>query len=285
MLGDIIMRYTASLWKSDELYVKMRYYFNYGKRLNLDSPSGYNEKCQWMKLYYHRQEMVVMVDKYAAKTWAANKIGDEHIVPCYGVWDKAEDIGFDALPNQFVLKCTHGCGGHFICKDKNTLDVNLVRKNFRKELRSSVYTQTREWPYKHVKPRIIAEQYLCEDDSGILTDYKFFCFNGVPRIMYMSKDGASTPHTDFFDMEWNHLPLRMRDPNSDVPPEKPKRFEEMVEIAKTLSEGWPHVRVDLYMVNGRIYFGEMTFFTLGGAVYFNPPSWNEIIGSWFQLSH
>ena len=283
MLGDYFLRKTSPLWRSDQLYLKLRYYFNFGKKLNLENPVGFNAKCQWIKLFYHRPEMTVMVDKYEAKKWAADKIGSQHVVPCYGIWDNADDIDFDVLPNQFVLKCTHGCGGHVICKEKSLLDIPKARDTIHKGLCKSTYMETREWPYKNVKPRVIAEEYLVDDDSGVLTDYKFFCFNGVPKMMYVSKDGEHTPHTDFFDMDWNRLPLHMRDPNSEIPPRKPKFFEEMKEIAQKLSAGFPHVRVDMYLVNDVIFFGEMTFFTLGGLVYFNPPSWDAIIGDWIKL--
>lgn len=283
MLGDYIMRHTSPIWLSDKIYIQLRYYFNFGKWLNLDNPTGFNAKCQWIKLYYRRPDMTTMVDKYAAKEWVANRIGSEHVVPCYGVWDSADAIDFDSLPNKFVMKCTHGCGGHIICKDKATLDIDTTRKTMRKGLKKSTYMETREWPYKNVKPRIIAEEYLSDDETGILTDYKFFCFDGEPKMMYVSKDGAHTPSTDFFDMEWNRLPLRMRDPNSEILPQKPENFDQMKVIAQKLSEGFPHVRVDLYMVNGNIYFGEMTFFTLGALVYFNPPEWDEQIGNWFNL--
>lgn len=283
MLGDYFMRKTSPLWRSDKLYLKLRYYFNFGKKLNLENPVGFNAKCQWIKLFYHRPEMTVMVDKYEAKNWVAEKIGSQHVVPCYGIWDNADDIDFDILPNQFVLKCTHGCGGHVICKDKSLLDIQKARDTMRKGLCKSTYMETREWPYRNVKPRVIAEEYLADDDSGVLTDYKFFCFNGVPKMMYVSKDGEHTPHTDFFDMDWNRLPLHMRDPNSEIPPQKPEKFEEMKEIAQKLSAGFPHVRVDMYLVKDVVFFGEMTFFSLGGLVYFNPPSWDEKIGDWFKL--
>lgn len=283
MIGDYLLNHSPRLWP-DRLYVKMRFYFNYGYRLNLDDPKGFNEKCQWLKLNYRRPEFTEMVDKYTAKAWAAKRIGQEHIVPTYGVWNSFDEIDFDRLPQSFILKCTHDSGGNVVCRDKSKLDKDAARRKLTAALAKNTFLHTREWPYKNVKPRIIAEELLKENSGdGVISDYKFFCFDGEPRVMYVSKDGAADPRTDFFDMEWNHLPVRMRDLNADVQPEKPAQFEEMRQMARTLSAGLPHVRADFYLVNGHIYFGEMTLYTCAGMPTFNPWEWNRTFGDWITL--
>lgn len=282
MVNDYIVNHTPSLW-SNELYVKLRFFFNYGYRLNLKDPKGFNEKLVWLKLFYCRSDYPSMVDKYTAKQWAAEKIGRQYVVPCYGVWDHFDDIDFDSLPKQFILKCTHDSGGNVICRDKATFDYRSAKKKIERALKKDTYKHTREWPYKNMKHRIIAEELLTEHGDDAITDYKFFCFDGEPKVMYVSKDGAADPRTDFFDMDWNHLPVRMRDLNADVTPQKPAQFEEMKALARQLSEGMPHVRVDFYLVNDKIYFGEMTFYTCAGMPTFNPWSWNRTFGDWIKL--
>lgn len=283
MIGNYLVNHTCWLWP-DELYLRLHFFFQYGYFLNLKNPKGYNEKCQWMKLYYKRPDFPDMVGKYTAKKWAAERIGDQYIVPCYGVWDHFDDIDFDQLPNQFILKVTHDSGGNAICRDKATFDKAAAKRKLEKALQKDTYKHTREWPYKYVKRAIIAEQLLVDPDGdGAITDYKFFCFNGEPKVMYVSKDGSDNPRTDFFDMDWNHLPIRMRDLNADVMPEKPAQFDEMKRLATILSKGLPHVRVDFYLVGQRIYFGEMTLWTSAGFTIFNPWEWNDTFGSWIQL--
>ena len=226
-----------------------------------------------------------MVDKYEAKKYIAEKIGEEHIIPTLGVWDKFEDIDFDCLPDQFVLKCTHDSGGLVICKDKSKLDKKAAKKKIERSLKSNYYWSGREWPYKDVKPRIIAEKYMKDDNSEWLVDYKFFCFNGEPKFMYCSMDKADDPRTDFFDMDYNRLEMRMRDPNSEVPPSKPEKFEEMAALAKILCANIPHIRVDFYQINGLVYAGELTFYHMGGFAKIYPEKWMDILGDWIKLPY
>lgn len=263
---------------SDEQYLKLKYKNVFGKELDLENPKTFNEKLQWLKLYDRKPEYTVMVDKYLAKQYVASKIGEEYVVPLLGVWDDPEDIDFDTLPNQFVLKCNHNSGvGMCICRDKSRLDVHTVKKELLKGLREDYYLKNREWPYKNVPRKVIAEKFL-EDADECLTDYKFFCFSGKPEIVYISKDNATDARTDFFDMEFNHLNLHMKDPNADVPPSKPREFEKMKEIATVLSKGIPHVRVDLYDISGKLYVGELTFYHNGGFGPVSPDEWDYKLG-------
>jgi len=407
----------------DELCLRLLYRIHFHKKLNLNDPKTYNEKLQWLKLHDRKPFYPKMVDKYEAKKYVAERIGDEYIIPTLGVWDHFEDIDFGLLPQQFVLKCTHDSGGLVICKDKKKFDYDSARKKINRSLKHNYYWAGREWPYKTVKPRIIAEQYMedsnlhelknykiftfnevaktlfvssdCdkgETDAGFfdgdfkhlefnwgsshneqmhekpaafekmiqcteimaqrivkfkvdfyevdgntffgeltffdgssfdrsiievwdndlgkmidlpdefgggnviigeqfviwvhsdkeswLTDYKFFCFNGEPKIMYRSQDKAEDAHTDFFDMEYNHLPIRMKDPNSTVPPEKPDTFETMKKLAFILCQGHPHLRVDFYNSNERVYVGELTFYHCSGFAEVHPNEWNLKLGEW-----
>ncbi|MBQ8426732.1 MAG: glycosyl transferase [Clostridia bacterium] len=274
----------------DEKYVKRMFKLTMGYELDLENPKTYNEKLQWLKLNYRNPECVIMVDKYLAKDYVKRRIGEEYVVPLYGVWDKFDDIDFDSLPNQFVLKTTHDCGGVVVCKDKSTLDKEKAKKFLNKHLAREYFYHCREWAYKQVKPRILAEKFM-KDSAGQkeegLTDYKFFCFDGQPKAMFIATDRAkqdTETKFDFYDMEFNHLPFTNGHPNSDKIIQKPKQFDLMVELSKKLSQGLPHVRVDFYESEGRIYFGELTFFHWGGFVPFEPKEWDYKFGEWIKLS-
>lgn len=276
----------------DEEYLKRMYKAKMKKDLNLTTPRTFNEKLQWLKIHDRKPIYTTMVDKYEAKKYVASIIGKDYIIPTLGVWDRFDEINFDMLPNQFVLKCTHDSGGLVICRDKNKLDKKVARKKINKSLKRNYYWLGREWPYKNVKPRIIAEKYMQETQQdatctaeNVLTDYKFFCFNGVPRIMYVSKDTSNNPRTDFFDMEYQHLPIKMKDPNSrpDELPECPSQFDEMKRIAQILSAGIPHLRVDFYIIDGQLYVGELTFFHMSGFARIQPQEWDCKLGEWIEL--
>lgn len=253
---------------SDRMFLKIQFRLKMGYPLNLDNPQTYNEKLQWLKLYNRRPEYTKMVDKYEVKKYVASIIGEEHIIPTLGLWDRFEDIDFDQLPSQFVLKTTNGGGGGgvVVCKDKAMLDKKKTKRIIERSLRSNIYRGYKEWPYKNVKPRIIAEKYM-EDESGELRDYKFTCADGVAHNVMICFD-RFTGDTKFyfFDREWNLLRLNKRGlaAPSDFSIEKPKSVEEMFDIAGRLSEKLPYARVDLYNVNGKIYFGEITFYPQSG---------------------
>lgn len=243
----------------------MKYYKTYHRNINLKKPLLFSEKLQWIKMHDHNPLYTVMVDKVDAKDYVAEKIGKEHIIPTIKVWGKAEEIDFDILPEEFVIKATHDSGRVVVCKDKKSLDCDKVRKDMEISLKRNFYNITREWPYKNVKPRIIAEQYI--DQPGGLVDYKFYCFNGYVDCVMACLDRASgKPKFYFFDKDWKLMPLNQRsiDAPADFHVDKPKNLDRMFEIASILSKGIPFVRVDLYNVEGKIYFGELTFFPAGG---------------------
>jgi hypothetical protein len=214
----------------------------------------------------------------------ADKVGEEYIIPTLGVWDSFEEIDFDNLPKQFVLKCTHDSGGLVIVKDKDSLDMNKAREKINKSLKRNFYTLNREWVYKDVKPRIIAEVFMNDDKTNELRDYKFFCFNGEAKALFIATERqANGPFFDFFDMDFNHLDIINGHPNASVVPEKPQTFEEMKKIANTLSKDLVHARIDLYEINGKVYFGEITFYHFGGWVPMKPEKWEKIFGDWIVL--
>lgn len=268
--------------KSDENYLKMMYFCKFGKKLNLVNPKGFNEKLQWLKLYDHKSEYTTLVDKYAAKEAVARCIGEEHIIPTLGVWNSFDEIDFDSLPDRFVLKCTHDSGGLVVCSDKNKLDIKAARKKLRRSLRRNYYYIGREWPYKDVPHRIIAEQYMADD----LRDYKLFCFDGIPRVTLVcserfTKEGLKE---DFYDEAWNHLNVRRpAHDNAILPIQRPKQYELMKKLAAKLSEKMPFARIDFYELNDKVYFGEITLYPASGFEGFNPEEWDLKLGEWIKL--
>lgn len=264
-------------------FLRIIYKAYMGKELNLKDPKTFNEKLNWLKLYDRKPVYTTLVDKLAVKDYVAKKIGSEYIIPTLKVYDSAEQIILEELPEQFVLKCNHDSGSFVICKDKETFNLDAAKQKLTACLNQNFYLLAREWPYKNVPRKIIAEQYLKDDLGEVLIDYKWFCFGGVPKIMYIGRDKGDHPTTDFFDMEFNHLPIRILDPPSEVCPSKPVLFDEMKNLAAILSKDIPHVRVDFYVINNHIYFGEFTFFHLGGFSNFNDEKWNDLLGSWINL--
>lgn len=267
-----LLRKSWRLFPDDKCYLGMMYALEMGHKLNLEHPRLYQEKLQWLKLYNRKSEYTAMVDKISAKDMAAKKIGEQYIIPTLGVWEKFDDIDFSQLPNQFVLKtnCGGGSGGVIVCKDKGSLDINAAKKKLERSLNCNIYHSYREWPYKSIKPKLLAEQYLHDDspyNKGGLSDYKFTCFNGVAdNVMVCAERETGDTKFYFFDRNWNLMPLNVRGKNTpaDFKLPKPKCMDEMFEIAGRLSEGIPFLRVDLYCINDRPYFGETTFFPASG---------------------
>lgn len=272
-------------WMSDEKYLEIVYKIRIGETLHLDNPQAFNEKIQWLKLHDRRREYTMMVDKYRVKKYIAQKIGPQYLIPTLGVWNRFEDIDFEKLPDQFVLKCTHDSGGIIICKDKNRLDINAARKTINRSLRCNYYWGNREWPYKNVKPRIIAEKYMASPGNESLTDYKFICFNGKMKCIFtvterFSKEGM---RMNFFDRKWNQLPFERHYPRSSRNIDPPKNLSLMIRLSETLAENLPLIRVDFYEVCGNVYFGELTLYPGSGFEEFTPAKWDRILGSWLDL--
>lgn len=272
---------------SDEKYLRLKYKMIFGKELNLNNPQTFSEKVQWLKLYDRRPEYTIMVDKYAVKAYVEKLIGKKYIIPTIGVWDNPDDIDFSTLPDRFVLKCNHNSGlGMFICKDKKTIDEKKVRADLAAGLKENFFLRGREWPYKNVPHKIIAEKYMEDRVTGELRDYKFFCFNGEVKALFIASDRQSEDEEtkfDFFDADYNHLPFTNGHPNASITPQKPICFEEMKRLASILSKGIPQVRVDFYEVDGQVYFGELTLSHWSGMTPFKPDKWDLVFGKWITL--
>lgn len=275
-------------WLPDKEFLKLCYRFKMGKKLNLKNPQTFSEKIQWLKLYNRRPEYTMMVDKYKVKDYVANIIGEQYIIPTIGVWDRPDDIEWDKLPNQFVLKSTNAGGncGVIICKDKSVFDKESAINKLNAGMSLNLYKISREWPYKNVKPRVIAEEYMEDSVTKELSDFKFFCFDGKVKALFVGterqKPGEDVKF-DFYDENYNHLPFKQGHEHAAVEPAKPRSFELMKIIASKLSKGLPHVRIDLYEVDGKPYFGEMTFFHFAGTTPFEPEEWDYKFGEWLTL--
>lgn len=264
----------------DPIYLKLIYRLKMKKRLNLNNPQTFNEKIQWLKLHDRNPEYTAMVDKYDAKKYVADIIGEQYIVKNLGVWNNFNEIDFSQLPEKFVLKCTHNSGGVVLCTNKKNFDIKKAKKIINKSLKYNFYYAWREWPYKNVKPRIIAEEYL-ENNGQELVDYKLMMFNGKLECSFVctARNSERGLHVTFYDKEWNILPFDRHYPRESKPIERPTKYEEMVRIAEKLSKGLPFVRVDLYEIEGKIYFGELTFYPGSGYEEFEPEEWDYKLGS------
>lgn len=282
-ISVILRRYFYKIM-DDETFIKWRYRLATGQFPNLKNPQSYNEKLQWLKLHNKQSVYTKLVDKCDVKEYVQNKIGSEHIIPTLAVYNSFDEIDFDKLPNQFVLKTTHDSGGVVVCSDKTKLNKKAVRKKIEKSLKHNYFYIGREYPYLKVKPRIIAEKYMVDESKTELKDYKFFCFKGKCKMLFVATDrGIGDVKFDFFDTNFNHLPFKQGHPWATKTINKPVGFEKMIEIAEILSADFLHVRVDLYDINGQIYFGELTFFHNSGFVSFSPKEWDYKIGEWLQL--
>lgn len=271
---------------SDEEYLKRKFKALMGHELDLSNPRTFNEKLQWLKLHDRRPLYTTLVDKYAVKEWVAARVGRQYVVPTYAKWDRVEDIDISKLPERFVLKTNHDSGGIAICRDRATFDLDEAKRKLGRRLRQNYYWECREWPYKDVVPCVFAEEYLDPSEgSDDLADYKYFCFSGEAKAMFVATNrfGDGETRFDFFDMEYRHLPFTNGHPNADTVPPRPEAFDAMREMAERLSAGIPQVRVDFYESTKGTYFGEMTFSHWGGIVPFDPPAWDETFGSWIEL--
>lgn len=275
----IAVFYRSLFFLSDEAYIKFIYRLRMGKKLNLDNPVTFNEKLQWLKLNDHNPLYTKIADKLGVREYVTQKVGKEHVVPLLGIYSSFDEIDFSSLPSSFVLKTTHDSGSLVICPDKSSLDIKKARKTITRSMKRNYYRTTREWQYKNIEPKIIVEKYL----GDCITDYKFFCFNGQPRFMYIEREEEAHPLQAVFDMDFNRLPFTMDDDASPEVFEKPQFFDEMKRIASVLSSGIPFIRVDMYYVEGKILVGELTFYHYGGFIPFNPPGWDKTIGGYLNI--
>jgi hypothetical protein len=272
-------------WVPDELYIKLLHRMFMGEKCSLNPPRTYNEKLQWLKLHDRKPEYVKMVDKYEVRSYIKELFGEEYLIPCYGVYNTFEEIDFERLPDQFVLKCTHDSGSVIICKDKASFDKNEAKQRLEKAMKKNYYRAYREWPYKEVKPRIIIEQYMEEEKGGDLTDYKIMCFNGKAKVVKVHEDRFSDEHTQtFYDREWNRLPFGQ----GVVPPttekrQKPKEMETLFAMSEKITKDMYHARVDWYVIRGRIYFGEITFYNSSALKPFSSREDDLYLGSLLKL--
>lgn len=272
---------------SDEEYLKRKFRCIMGKDLNLDEPKTFCEKLQWLKLYDRKPEYTTMVDKYAVKKFVADRIGDKYIIPLLGVWDKSEDIDFDSLPDQFILKCTHDSGGFVVCRDKSNFNRKKACETLNKYLARRYYYSGREWPYKNVKPRILAEKYIASLGKPETQEYKLTCFNGTAKLITICRGIAharlNQRTNDHYDRNLNSLRFWVNYKNPKTPEKIPEQIHEIISLSEKLSANIPSVRVDWYIDKDNIYFGEFTFFTWSGFMKFHPAEYDDILGSWLEL--
>lgn len=285
----VLLNIIAPLIKNDESFIKMKWKLCMDYPLNLENPQTYNEKIQWLKLYDHNPDYIKMVDKIEAKKHVASILGEEYIIPTLYVYDSVEEIDFEKLPNQFVMKCSHDSGGVVICKDKEKLDKNNAFERIRKGLKTNYFYQNREWPYKNVKPRIIIEEYK-EDESGYeLKDYKFFCINGKCEFFKIDFDRQKSHHANYFNRTGVLMPFG----EASCPPDNnrilmiPSNLNEMINKAEQIAYyiNNTFVRVDLYNINGQVYFGEITFYPASGIGRIEPEEWDKVIGEMIILPY
>ncbi len=285
-LCQLALRFMPAESIPDRMWIKYQFHYAFGYPLNLKEPLTYNEKLNWLKLYGKNPMYTELVDKIAVKEWVKKRIGGEYVIPTINSYKSFDEIDFDSLPKQFVLKCNHDSGSVIICEDRDSFKKDKAREILSNALKKNFYKVNREWPYKHVKPMIFAEQYIACNDTKEIADYKFFCFNGKVKALFIATDRQNNEEEtkfDFFDEDFNHLAFTNGHPNANICPAKPKCFDLMKTLAERLSNGIPHVRVDFYEVNGHVYFGEMTFFHWGGFMKFEPKEWDKKFGEWLVL--
>lgn len=270
---------------NDELYLSLIYRLVFKRKLNWKNPQRFNEKLQWLKVNYRDPVFTKLVDKYEVKKIVSEILGEEYVIPAYGIYNKFDDIDFDSLPNQFVIKCTHDSGGIFICKDKNCFDIDKARKKIDYHLKRNSTHFGREWPYSNVEPRILIEKYMEDESKTQLKDYKVFTFSGEPKIIQLDFDRFEGHKKKLYDLDWNEIDIEFHYPNDkNVSFEKPAQLDEILDLAKKLSFGLPFLRTDFYIVDGQIYFGELTFFPASGFGIFSDEKFDVLLGSWIDLS-
>lgn len=264
----------------DKLYLQLTYQWKMGAKLNLDHPATFNEKLNWLKLYDRKPEYTNMADKYAVREIVKRKIGEQYLIPLLGVYDSPNEIDYSNLPEQFVLKCTHDSGSVIICKNKDLIDKNAIIDALNKSCKTNYYWGSREWVYKNIKPRVIAEKLMVDESGKELKDYKIYNFNGKPYLIQVDFGRFTNHQRNLYDLEWNYIPEQIEYPtNENVKIQKPKKLDEMLRLASILSEGIPNLRTDFYSINNNIYFGELTFYQEAGFAHFTSDAFALLLGN------
>jgi len=267
----------------DSIYIKIAYRLILGKPLNLKNPQTFNEKLQWLKIYDKNPVYTMLADKYEVRKYIEKTIGENYLIPLLGVYDSFSEINFDKLPDKFVIKCTHDSGSIVICKDKSSFNIKEAKKRINNCLKRNYYNCWREWPYKNIKPRIICEQYMVDESGTELKDYKILCFNGEPKVVQVDSNRFSGHIRNLYDTEWNFIPTSETYPAYQDAVKKPLNLQSVLDVARVLSKDYPHVRVDFYIKNEKIYFGELTFYYGSGFEAFTTEQYDYLLGSWIEI--
>lgn len=282
---DMIKKFYYTHFTNDEKLIRKRFRKNIGREPEFHNPATYNDKLQWLKFNWYDEEAIKCADKYDVREFVKERVGSQYLNELYAVYNSVEEIDIKSLPKSFVLKGTHGSGFNIICTDKNILNWNIEFRKMARWMKTNYYLENREWIYKDIKPRIVCEKFLFEDDGGLPKDYKFFCFDGIPKFMFLASDRGEGTKFDFYDLDWNKIPVSQYYPNSNYQNPRPEKLDEMIRLSKKLSKGFPHVRVDFYVNNGNIIFGEMTYFHFSGTKKFVPEKYDQIFGEYIDLSN
>lgn len=284
ILLAIMRRTFIRYFTPGSVYIKLQYLIMMGEKLNLKNPKTFNEKIQWLKLHDRNPLYTELADKYAVRGYVSRVIGEEYLIPLIAVYNSVDEIRWDELPNQFVLKCTHSCGKNIICENKEKLDIRDAKKKLRKWMKKNFFWHGREWAYKNIRPRIICEQYMVDESGTELKDYKIFCFNGKPRFIQVDFNRFRGHKRNVYTVDWQYLDLSYNYPNqASTHIEKPKKLDEMLRCAAKLSSEFPFVRTDFYSIDEQIYIGELTFYPANGMSRFNPKEYDYILGEWLNL--
>jgi hypothetical protein len=279
-----IYEFYSNFLITDKLFLKRKFKKCIGRKLNLKNPSYYNDKIQWLKLYWRDNLASICADKYKVRDYVKEKIGEEYLNDLLSVYNKVDDIDFSLLPDKFVLKATHGSGFNLICKSKSELKWDIYQKEMKIWLKKDYASQNKEWVYNDIQPKLIVEKYLEDTESKSLNDYKVFCFNGDPKIIQVDIDRFGSHRRNFYDLDWNLVDGESAYPNdTNIKIVKPEKLNEIINLSKILSYGFPHVRVDFYILNDRVIFGEMTFFHQSGLSFMTPAKFEKQMGEWLKL--
>jgi hypothetical protein len=278
------LAYYFGRFLSDKNFLKLEYHAIMGDKLNFKTPITFNEKLHWLKIYDKKSIYTKMADKYEVRDYVSEKIGEEYLIPLLGVWNKFSDIDFNLLPNQFVLKCTHDSKSVIICMDKTIFSISHASEQIKKCLKINYYYFCREWAYKNIKPKIIAEKYMVDESGTELKDYKIYCFNGDPKIIQVDFNRFTGHKRNFYSTQWKYQNIELIYPSySDIIIKKPQLLNIMLDCAKKLSAETMFLRTDFYLINDKIYFGELTFYPEAGYGRFIPAEWDKLFGDWLDL--